>query len=302
MEVSIQEYIRQMQDTQARFIIFIDKLKERLEEFAKASIPELVEMNAATDDDDKMSFHRMKSAVLGQLEGIRKKAREVQKEKVSDFYFDARSVELTKAYYQFRTICYSKTEELEELYNYHKAKIEATYREDYEAQYRAILDEYEAIKDRFKCIQCGGPIHIDKIYFTTTYITCGSCQTKNTFEPSTQAKGLEHLGRSLAEQRTEHLLDEYKKIPSKTKALYLQRHQLELSLHRELDPAVKQEKEKQIAALLHQQNELEASAPVLYQKYLRAMFDEWNKINPMLKDEHEKFYLRSIKENQNIKL
>jgi len=41
---------------------------------------------------------------------------------------------------------------------------------------------------------------------------------------------------------------------------------------------------------------LKDKAPKLYQHYLRAMFDEWNKINPDMEQEHEKFYTRLLNE------
>jgi hypothetical protein len=47
-----------------------------------------------------------------------------------------------------------------------------------------------------------------------------------------------------------------------------------------------------------QKVELESKRPALYQTYLRAMFDEWNKINPALTDEHEKFYNRLLNDYQ----
>ncbi|MVT09101.1 zinc finger-like domain-containing protein [Chitinophaga tropicalis] len=37
--------------------------------------------------------------------------------------------------------------------------------------------------------------------------------------------------------------------------------------------------------------------PLLYKQYLRAMFDEWNKIVPDMAAENEKFYLRLLKDN-----
>lgn len=37
--------------------------------------------------------------------------------------------------------------------------------------------------------------------------------------------------------------------------------------------------------------------PVLYQQYLRAMFDEWNKIVPDMAGENEKFYIRLLKDH-----
>lgn len=283
--------LNEMQQTKERFFVFIEKLEEKLKEFAEASIPELIEMNNTDTDEFKRSYHRMKAAVLGQLESIIKKARNTKEEKITYFPYSEKN---SNAYYQFRNDCYAKYQALDDLYDNYRNQIENTLSEDYEAKYQKILDEYESIKDKFKCSQCSSPIAIDKIYFTTTYISCPSCQTKNTFEPSSQAKMLEHLGRSLAEQRTRHLLKEHDEIPEKSQQLYLKRHELTLSLIHEKDKTVIAQKEKQMQELEKQRMELEQKAPALYQKYLRAMFDEWNKINPELQEEHEKFYNRLL--------
>lgn len=278
-----------MQETKERFFVFIGKLEEKLKEFADASITELEALSKSDPDEFKRGYHRMKSAVLGQLDSIRKKAMDVKEEKI-----DRAAFSLDGHNYQLRTECYERYEQLEKLYSRYRGLIQNTEVEDFEAKYQKILDEYEAIKDKFRCVQCGSPITIEKIYFTTTYITCPACQTRNTFEPSSQAKMLEHIGRSLAEQRTAHLLKEHDAIPEKTQELYLQTHHLELSLIHERDKKVIAQKTQEIQELRRQKEELESRRPGLYHTYLRAMFDEWNKINPALAEEHEKFYTRLL--------
>ncbi len=282
-----------MKETQERFFVFIEKLKEKLVEFAEAAIPELTEMNNSDTDEYKRSYYRMQSAVLGQLESIIKKARDVKEEKVTYFPYNENSRD---AYYKFRTECYAKYQELEDLYVVYRDKIQDTFSEDYEVKYQNILTEYNSIKEKFNCSQCGSHIIIDKIYFTTTYITCGACSTRNTFEPSTQAKTLEHLGRSLAEQRTKHLLEEHNKSAEIPQQLYLKAHQIKLSLIHEKDKQIIAQKEQEIRELENQKAKIEQKIPILYATYLRAMFDEWNKINPDLQEEHEKFYNRILTE------
>jgi RNA polymerase-binding transcription factor DksA len=294
--------IKEMEETKQRFFVFIAKLEEKLKEFAEASIPELTELNNTDTDDFKRAYLRMKAAVLGQLDSIVKKATNVRDEKVANFPFPSNNHQLSTAYYTFRNVCYDRYHKLDQLRNHYRDKVEATYSEDYEAQYQQILDEYEAIRNKFSCVQCGSPISIDRIYFTTTYITCPSCQTRNTFEPSSKAKMLEQLGRNLAEQRTAHLLSEHDAIPAKTQELYLERHHLQLSLIHEKDKNVITAKTERINELGRMQEELERKRPVLYQVYLRAMFDEWNKINPALKEEHEKFYNRLWSDYRKYKL
>lgn len=282
---------QKMNETKDRFYVFIDKLEAKLTEFAEASIPELTDLSNTDADEYKRGYHRMKAAVIGQIDSIRKRAYDVKEEKILPFQGSGDS------YYKFREACYSRYDKLEALCNHYREKVEDTYTEDYEAAYKAILNEHEIIKNSFCCSQCGSNIAIDKIYFTTTYLTCTSCQTQNSFEPSSQAKTLEHLGRNLAEQRTKHLLKEYYAIPEKLQQLYLQKHSLEISLIREADKAIITQKEKQIQELEKERTLLEQKALHLYQTYLRAMFDEWNKINPALADEHEKFYIRLLNEH-----
>lgn len=282
-----------MKETKERFFLFISKLEDKLSEFAEASIPELEELNRNDTDEYKREYSSMKNAVLGQLESIMKKAREVREEKVTNFPYHENE---RNAYYEFRNECNQKLNQLDELNAVYCEKIENTEQEDYEIKYRKILDEYQITKDQFHCSQCGSLVPVDKIYFTTTYITCSFCNTKNTFEPSSQAKTLEQLGRSLAEQRTAHLLLQYQEVCKKSQQLYLQIHELELSLIRETDKNSVAQKEKQIQELKEQKEKFEEQEPKLYQHYWRTMFDEWNKINPDMEEQHEKFYIRILNE------
>lgn len=293
---------KEMQETKERFFVFIGKLEEKLKEFAGASIPELEALNKGDSDEFKRAYHRMKSAVLGQLGSIRKKALDVKEEKIEGFVLPYDDHAISAVYYQFRAECYKRYDQLDELHLHYHELIENTDAEDFEAKYQKIVDEYEAIKDKFRCVQCGSPITIGKIYFTTTYITCPACQTRNTFEPGSQAKMLEHIGRSLAEQRTAHLLKAHDAIPEKAQELYLQIHHLELSLIHERDKKVIAQKTQEIQELQRQKEELESKRPGLYQTYLRAMFDEWNKINPALAEAHEKFYIRLLNDYKQYKL
>jgi RNA polymerase-binding transcription factor DksA len=281
---------KEMQETKERFFVFIGKLEEKLKEFAAASIPELIEMNHTDTDEFKRGYLRLKSAVLGQLDSIREKASAVKEEKITYFPYASDTLEMSSAYIQFRNECYDRYSLLEDMCQEYRQRIEDTQVEDYELKYRKIVDEYEAIKDKFRCVQCGSPITIDKIYFTTTYITCPSCQTKNTFEPSSQAKLLEHIGRSLAEQRTKHILQQSDAAGKEERDLYHKAHQLRLSLIHEKNKEILHQKEKEMEELEQQRQEAASRQPILYQKYLRAMFDEWNKINPDLTNEHERFF------------
>jgi len=73
-------------------------------------------------------------------------------------------------------------------------------------------------------------------------------------------------------------------------------HQLKLSLIHEKNKSIIALKQKQAQELAQQYEALQQQAPELYQNYLRAMFNEWNNINPLLKTQHEEFYKRLLDE------
>ena len=55
--------------------------------------------------------------------------------------------------------------------------------------------------------------------------------------------------------------------------------------------------EQRTAHLQKAYEDSEPKDPALYKIYLRAMFDEWNKIIPYMAEENEKFYLRLLKDH-----
>ncbi|MBC9934292.1 hypothetical protein [Chitinophaga qingshengii] len=286
----------EMQDTQQRFVTFVDKLEIKLKEFAEASLPELTEMNDNDEDAYKQTYHRMKSAVLGQVDSIRKKAYDVLEEKVMLYQVPWEDAALRQQFMDMRNTCQERYTQLEDLIQYYREKIEETFSEDLEAKYQYILDEYERIKDKFLCTQCGGGLTIDKIYFTTTYIACPFCQTQNTFEPSSQAKSLEHLGRSLAEKRTAHLLKASHHNGQLEEDAFRKKHRLEMDMAFEQNSREKTRLAAELAnAVQHWENTRNETIR-LYKNYLRAMFDEWNNINPGLTAEHERFHERMLQD------
>lgn len=280
---------QEMQATQQRFITFVGKLEEKAKEFAESAIPELQELNDTDDDEYKQAYHRMRAAVNGQLESLRKKAREVYDEKIQEFEYPDDLHELRSAFYEMRTNTYEHLKKLETLLHDYRERIETTLTEDFEGQYQRILEEFDKIKDQFKCTQCGGQLTIDKIYFTTTYITCPFCHTQNTFEPSSQAKSLEQLGRSLAEQRTKHLLEACHILATQESEAFSLKHRKELDVTFESNANKKAQLGKELAVLQQQFKEAQSNKDAQYHNYLRAMFDEWNSINPALTEEHERF-------------
>jgi|GEM_PF-3486068 len=278
--------------TQQRFFTFLAKLEERMQELTDAALPELETMRT----EDERGYGTMLNGVLGQLGSIRDKAWKTQEEKVGDMYqqLDGQ-IDVFSPYRQllqdFRMACFERFNNgFEEKYNACRDRIEDTQSTDYEVIYQQILDEHERIKNQFRCHQCGAGIPLTKLYFTTVHLACPSCATKNTFTPSTLAQGLEHIGRSLAEQRTQHLLDRYYAAQQAERDLYHAAHDLKLKSYAIDNQTEKQKIQQEIEHLKARRTETEKNLPGLYEHYQRAMFDEWKRLVPDLAEETEKFY------------
>ncbi|PAM94820.1 hypothetical protein B4N84_10225 [Flavobacterium sp. IR1] len=293
------EWYAELQESQERWFTFLEKLEAKMEEFANAAIPELKEILQTDEDLYKRTFHNVYSGVNGQLSNIREKARETYQEKILNVYYDYNSqISVLSKHHNvvsdFRNRCSDRYQDFENKYDYWRNQIEKTKQRDLEIEYQKILDEYETIKDKFHCTQCGAGILIEKIFLIETYITCQYCQTQNTFAPSTLSRNLQNIARDLAEQRTAHLYQEFETESGKEHTLYLQRHELSLSKIHQSDKKVLSEIQSKMDDLDEQRKFAIKNAPKLRQVYLRAMYDEWNKITPDLKEHNEKMYQNQI--------
>lgn len=286
------EWLPQIQENQQRFFDFLDKLEIKMQELTDAAIPELTEMRNSTEESFKMDFHRMKSGIDGQLENIRKKVYDVHDEKILDLYQEIKHDYSPKdkdreVLDTFRNECRSRYNLFEEKYQAAREAIDATDYEDYEIAYQKVLDEYAAIKDKFHCKQCGSPISIEKIFFINVHLACSACQTQNTFEPSTQAKMVQHFAQNLAHQRAADLYEKYKIEAEKERLYYHEMHPLKLSLHFEKDAKIKSETEAKIADLEAKRQESIQNTPIFQKDYLHKKYTEWKKITPDLADHLE---------------
>lgn len=297
---AIPQWYSELQESQERWFSFLEKLEAKMEEFATAAIPELKEILQTDDDLYKRTFHKVYSGVNGQLSNIREKARDTYEEKILDVYYNYNSqISVLSKHHNlvsdFRNTCSDRHNDFENKYDYWRNQIEKTQERDLEIEYQKILDEYETIKNKFSCKQCGGTIEIEKIFLIETYISCPYCQTQNTFAPSTQGRNLQNIARGLAEQRTAHLYEAFEIENNKERELYHQRHELSLSTIHQSDKKVLSETKAKMDELEEQRQFVIQNAPKLYQVYLRAMYDEWNKITPDLKEHNEKMYQNQLK-------
>lgn len=286
------EWILTLKETQGKLFVFLEKLEVRMYELTESAIPELLELKVT----DELAFGNFLFGVQGQLNAIRQKANDTYDEKVEQLHEEISfQVNLTDPYYNqlknFRINCSERLQNVfERIYEDCYQQLYDTTIKDYEVLYQQILDEYASIKNKFTCHQCGAGIPLDKIYFVVSHLACPVCQTKNTFQPSTLAMQLEHIGRGLAEQRTKPLLDKYYEAQRLERELYLQKHKLEMKYHDNLSQKDKKEFSDTITALQKKHVEVKENILPLYKKYERAMFDEWKRLVPDLAEQTEKFY------------
>lgn len=296
----IPEWLPLLQETESRWFVFLEKLEAKAAELCTEAIPALKEMANDDTDFDKRNFYKVMSGVKGQLRNIRDKGYNAYDEKILNFQYQLKEeVSLLSPQHEFisdfRNRCAERwNKDFQDTLNNWEAKIEDASKQDYEAAYKKILTEYESIKNKFTCKQCGSPITIEKIFFISTYIACQSCSTQNTYEPSSQARSLQLIARDLAKQRTEHLYQAFLAENSLERELYFKKHTLSLSRIHEKDKSVLTQKEQQMEELENRRQQVIVNAPILYQVYLRAMYDEWNNITPDLAAHNEVMYQNEI--------
>lgn len=302
MSNNLDKYKEQATETESRWIAFIGKLKERTIELCEASIPELISAYKDDPDEYKRAYSSMLSGIIGQIRSITDKADNVFDENVKKVFDrledkvdeDADlSVFVNDAY----TNCCELLSEFDDWTEEWVDKIKDTDSVDLEAEYQAILDEHEQIKEKFSCKQCGSTIPLPRLLFLITHLECPACQTQNTFTPSSKAANLEHLTRQLAEQRTKHLYNEYQKEEDKEREIYDHIHNLELSIGFDDNHPNAGIIQAQVAELEVKRKQAIENAPKLHKKYLRAMFNEWHTIMPDLREQNEKFYESLIRQS-----
>lgn len=295
------QLLQQAVDTQDRWYVFLDKMETKAKDFCKEVIPELKELYGEGGEYLEQ-YDRVKSGVKGQLENIRKKVYDTYEEKIIAFFYTLEdSIDIfssnRKTANDIKQRCQQGYRDFNDTLSTLNQSIDAVEEaRNLENEYQAILNEYEQIKNKFTCTQCGGNITIEKIFFITAHITCPYCRTQNTFEPGTQARGLEFLARQLAEQRTKHLLDAYILNDSMADAASHQLRNLRSDIRFEENISAKNQMMQQAEALEKDIVERNKNAQVLYENYLRKMFDEWNAIVPDMLSHNEGIYNRMLQD------
>ncbi|WP_353183646.1 hypothetical protein [Parapedobacter lycopersici] len=232
-----------------RLRVFLDKLTAKADELYR----ETQENAQAVADEDadpyKRGFHQFKAGVIGQFQSLLRKADHIYQTEVLP---KAGLFEQTEASLLFSRWHSNVLQQL-------TTAFDGVQLRDLEKEYREIMDDYNRVKERFHCQQCGGKLEINALYYISTYVECAHCKTQNTFHPGTKTRLLELICRDLAELR-----------------------------HRGLREAYRAEREAKGAK----------AALDSYTRYLRAVFDEMSRIQPGMEAEHEKFYRRLITDYQ----
>lgn len=293
---TIPEWISILEESKQRWFLFLEKLEQKIEELCQAAIPELKDLMATDDDIYKRTFERFYRGINGQMDNIRQKVSDTYEEKIIKLY-ESIKCEVNalhpnaRVLSEFRSVCSKRYHtDFEEKFQYWQNQLEKTHESDLEIEYNKTVLDYESTKDNFNCSQCGAKITIEKIFFITTYLPCSHCQTQNTFEPSTQARMIQNFAKELAQQRTSHLYELFVAEENKERDLYHKRHELSLTIIHEKDKNVLQEMQD----LENQRQKAITNAPKIYHNYLRAMYDELNKIMPDLKNHHEQLYKNQV--------
>ncbi|MDR2081725.1 MAG: zinc ribbon domain-containing protein [Campylobacteraceae bacterium] len=289
----------QIEEKQARWFAFLDKLTIKAKELYEPAFEELANIRKADGDPNKSTYNKALSGVCGQFGVIAKKAHDTLESEIIDFYYDARSEAisqpLSSILYEFKNTCYERFYELEEsLLNMERA-LRDDAKADLEEEYAKIIDAFNGTRDKLLCSQCGHLLPIDRIFCISVHIACPACGAQNTFEPSPKTRNLQFIAKELAEKRCKHLLDAYGDEKQNERDLYHKAHNIKLnSIHASNDDKIKAARE--IEAINLERERSIQNAPQLYAKYLRAVCDEMNNILPDFKEHHETAYHEQIKQ------
>jgi len=114
----------ELQEIKERFFLFVTKLEERMKAFAETAIPELAASHEADTNEFKDGYRREKSAALGQLDRVMRKAEIVVEEEIDCFACRTDESGVLSAYYQFTNECHARVRRLDALYHMYWDKME----------------------------------------------------------------------------------------------------------------------------------------------------------------------------------
>lgn len=279
-----------------RLDTFLAKMNERIDILLTGFLQEAPAI-IATDDRFGQAYNRFSAAMKGQAGNMREKVQDVSENQIEHVYrqyIDTVSAgsEAYRTLYEWRNRCAEKVSIWEEQLQLRvdQATEQVEYK-DYEPVFSEMMHTYYEQCKSVNCRQCGAPLHIQQVYYYTAYVTCGSCQTQNIFEPGVIARDIEHTARKLAEQRSKHFIDLSEQRRKEENEYYRQMHAIQTGLTLKELETQSGPGYQQLLVLEEKRLQAEKEAPELLDKYYRNIFDELNKLLPDLKEHHEKFFV-----------
>jgi hypothetical protein len=237
-----------LDETVRRWRAFSQKIRDTADALHAQGLEEALRLRAEAKSDNDNASYLFWNGIGGQVNALRSKAQttfEQQVEpafhaKASRYNDTLRRNELHEA---ARDLFYQLRDERNALDEHLLAKActnvsDMAANDDLEGRYLRIVQAFAASKDKFFCLNCGGQITIEKIFFIATYVSCPYCRTQNTFQPSDEARSLPGLAERIADQRAEPMRLEWVKaaqqVPiwkAETAALWRQKLQCEVDAH-----------------------------------------------------------------------
>lgn len=230
---------------------YFHKMEVRSQEIMD-EVKETGQLLADADSDPyKRSYLQFKSGIIAQFTAIIQKGSETFQTQILPKANTFEMVTLSQLYNTWHT----------KVLNMMTNAFDGVMERNLEKEYTEIMQAYNLIREKFNCRQCGALLEIKGLYFTATYLTCGFCQTQNTFDPGTKARMIEHIARPLAESRCKEQYEIYRQKKS---------------------------------------TEGHKAASAEYEKYVKAMIKQMNKILPGMEAQNQNFYNRLINDYTNL--
>ncbi|WP_160715044.1 hypothetical protein [Chitinophaga solisilvae] len=257
------ELLAELQSRQQRWFVFLDRLEARMEELTDAGIPELQQVFKEDTDPYKRSHYHMLLGLMGQFNNMRDKANEVKEENIISFIYSAEAA-----------LPPVTSPAGSEYYRYvHDFRM-------------ACLDRYHLFDDRLNealeaLRHAAGEQDLESAYQ----------QELAAFEKIKDQFTCKQCGGNITIPKM-FFIDTYIPCPfCQSQNTFSPSTAARMVLHNARELA-----EQRTAELRRAYESSRPQDPVLYKKYLRAMFDEWNRIVPDMAGENEKFYQRLLEE------
>lgn len=257
------ELLAELKSRQDRWFVFLDKLEARISELTTAGIPELQQVFNEDTDPYKRSHFHMLQGLLGQINNMRDKANNAKEENIISFTYSAEAA-----------LPSITTPGGSEYYRYvQDFRITCLERDNlFDKRLNEALEQLR---------HAAGEQDLEKAYQ----------QELAAFEKIRDQFTCKQCGGNITIQKM-FFIDTYIVCPfCRSQNTFSPSTAARMVLHNARALA-----EQRTAGLRMAYENSRPQDPELYKKYLRAMFDEWNKIVPDMAAENEKFYQRLLEE------